>query len=132
MKKNIKVLIVDDDPSMCETLEDILEIEGYETETALDGKKALEVVEKKNFDVILMDFKMPEMNGVEAFRSIKKIRQDAKVLFVTAYYNEDEVRNAMSNCAMGICHKPLDIEQFIKDLKVVVSGNKCISSKHIH
>jgi len=130
VKNNINVLIVDDDPSMCETLEDILEIEGYQTETALNGRRAVELTERKNFDVILMDFKMPGMNGVETFRNIRKIQHDAKVLFVTAYYNEDEVQHALSDCAMGICHKPLNIEQFIKDLKVVVSGNKCVSERH--
>ncbi len=125
MNYALKILIVDDEENLRETLADIMHLEGYVTTMAEDGVRAVEAVKKERFDIILMDFKMSGMNGVEAFRNIKKIQGDARVLFVTAYYNEKLVKEAIQECAMGVCHKPLDIEKLLNDIRVVSSGKKC-------
>lgn len=72
MKANI--LIVDDDDGMIETLRDILIDLDYNVEIASDGYKAIEIVKNQSFDVILMDIKMPGINGVETFKEIKSIQ----------------------------------------------------------
>ena len=69
MRDKTKVLIVDDEKLLCEAMTDILEFKGYEIDSAYSGHDAIARVKDKFFDVILMDIKMPEMNGVEAFNN---------------------------------------------------------------
>ncbi len=69
-----RVLMVDDDDEMIETLSDILEDLDYHVEVASDGYKAIKMVKTQSFDVILMDIKMLGINGVETFKEIKSIQ----------------------------------------------------------
>lgn len=108
------ILIVDDEKNMLVTLEDILEDLGYDISTASSGLLALEVMRTKTIDVVLMDYKMPGMNGVETFREIKKIDPSVKLIFITAYYEENIINEALAEGVVGICHKPLDIPHLIE------------------
>ena len=108
MKK--KVLIVDDNIAFCENVADILEMKGYETVSIHDGAKALEVVKEDGFDLVLMDIKMPVMNGVETFKKIKKVAPQIPVIMMSAYAVEDLIREVLREGAFGILQKPLDIE----------------------
>ncbi len=83
------ILIVDDNVGLAETLSFILEIKGYGTGIAKDGNEAVEKVKNKFFNIIFMDIKMPLMNGVEAFKEIKKISPSSIVFMMTAYGVEE-------------------------------------------
>ena len=107
------ILIVDDNISQCVTLSLILRHKGYSVETAKNGLEAIEKVQIKPFDMILMDIKMPILNGVETYRRIKNIRSDTLVIMMTAYVLEDLVREALAEGAYAIVHKPFDIEKLI-------------------
>ena len=120
MKK--RILIVDDEPNMLVTLTDIINNVGYETVTVENGSRAVETAREQAFDVILMDFKMEGLNGVETFREIRKIHPDVKVIFITAYYHEGSVKDAIVEGAVGVCQKPLDIPQLLDYIKAAV-GN---------
>ncbi len=120
MKK--RILIVDDEPSMLMTLADIINIVGYEAVTVENGSKAVEIVREQDFDVIMMDFRMEGLNGVETFREIRKIYPDAKVIFITAYYHEKSVKDAIVDGAVGVCQKPLNIPQLLDYIKAA-AGN---------
>jgi DNA-binding NtrC family response regulator len=116
------VLIVDDDVGICETLADIMEIKGYDTAIALDGYEAIQKVEEVAFDVILMDIKMPGLNGVETFKEIKKIRPETAVVMMTAYAVEDLIGEALREGAYGVLYKPFDMEQMIGLLEGIRGG----------
>ena len=73
-KDKIEILVVDDDVDMTETLSDIITTLGIQVEVAHDGLQALKKVKTKRFDMVLIDIKMPKMNGIECFKEIKKIR----------------------------------------------------------
>jgi two-component system response regulator HydG len=107
------ILIVDDNVSQCKTMSFVLRRKGYTVAIANDGPEALEKVEEKPFDIILMDIKMPLMDGVETYRRIKKIRPEVVVIMITAYAVEDLVQQALEEGAYGIVYKPLDIERVI-------------------
>lgn len=107
------VLIVDDDVGMALTTALILKRKGYSVVTAHDGPEAIERVKERPFDMILMDVKMPLMNGVEAYRRIKGIRPNAVVVMMTAYAVEDLIRQALDEDAYGILRKPLDVEEMV-------------------
>lgn len=120
MRNKANVLIVDDDIEMTETLSDILEDSGYDVESANDGFKAIERVKARTFDVILIDIKMPGINGVETYKEIKSIRPEAAVMMMTAYSVEDLVAEALREGAYGVMYKPIDIAkvaEFIERIK---------------
>ncbi len=113
MEEKTSVLIVDDNKSLCRVLSYILNQKGYATTIASDGLEAIKLVEETSFDIILMDLRMPHMNGVEAFKEIKKLRPDAAVVMMTAYSVEELVQEALEEGAFGIVYKPLDTEKIV-------------------
>lgn len=113
MEEKIRVLIVDDDVSFADSLSDILTEKGYEIVAVNKGKDALEKVKETSFDVILMDIKMPIMDGVETYKRIKKIDLQTSVIMMTAYSVEDLVKDALKEGAYGVVYKPLDINKVV-------------------
>lgn len=105
------ILVVDDNANLARTTAMILNRKGYAVTTAGDGGEALEKAGHQAFDIILMDIKMPVMNGVETYKQIKSIRPDAAVIMMTAYAVEDLIQEALAEGAYGVLHKPLDIER---------------------
>jgi two-component system response regulator HydG len=110
-ERETSILIVDDNVSQCRTMSLILRRKGYAVATANDGLEAVQKVEEQPFDMILMDIKMPLLNGVETYRRIKAIRPEAVVMMMTAYSVEDLVQQALEEGAYGVLYKPLDIER---------------------
>jgi two-component system response regulator HydG len=110
MERKPAVLIVDDDTSQTRTMSLILTRKGYEVATARDGFEAIVRVRERPFDVIFMDIKMPVMNGVEAYKEIKKIRPEAVVMMMTAYAVEELIQEALREGVGGVLYKPIDID----------------------
>ena len=92
MEAKASILIVDDNISLCKTMSFVLKRHGYDVTTAGDGVEAIEKVREKAFGMIFMDIKMPGVNGVEALRSIRKIRPEATVTMMTAYAVEELIQ----------------------------------------
>lgn len=116
-KAEASILIVDDNIGQCRTMSFIMERNGYAVKTAESGPEAISIIEKKTYDIIFMDIKMPIMNGVEAYKKIKKISPGTKVIMMTAYAVEDLVQEALQEGAYAIIYKPLDIEKVLELVK---------------
>lgn len=115
----IRLLIVDDDERMLETLKEIFEQLEYKVDTASNGKIAIELTKKENFQVVLMDIKMPEVDGVEALKEIMKKGASAKVIMMTAFTSDKLEKEAITEGAKKVFHKPINIPElnsFIKSL----------------
>jgi len=112
-----KVLIVDDDTTGVETLSNVLEIKGYQVDAAYGGREALEKIERANFDFVLLDLKLPDINGVETFRKIKKVKDELKVVIMTAYSLPHLIQEARKEGALAILTKPLNIDKLLSLLK---------------
>lgn len=110
MEAKLNILIVDDNTSLCKTMSFILGRKGYDVTIANDGFEAIQRVKEGNFDIIFMDIKMPQMDGVEAYRGIKKIRS-AVVVMMTAYAVDGLVEEALQEGAYGVIYKPLDMAE---------------------
>lgn len=109
-----RVLIVDDERNMRRTLAAILRDEGYAVTTAATGEEAVEACEQNDFDVVLMDVRMPGIDGVEAFRRIRRHREGVRVILMSAYGLEDLKRAALDEGAVAFLPKPLDLGRTIK------------------
>lgn len=104
-----KMLIVDDQKGVRRLLEELFKKEGWEVSSASDGCEAINEVEQVKPEVILMDMKMPNMNGLEAAQKILSKHNDITIIMMTAYGEVDEVRQAME-CGVKKCiSKPFDI-----------------------
>ena len=115
-----KILIVDDNKEFCISLADIFEAKGYEVESRNSGQAAIDRVKEKSFDIILMDIKMPAMNGVEAFKHIKKISPRTAVIMITAYALEDLIKEALAEGAFGVLRKPFDVDKVLELIEEII------------
>ncbi len=114
MSKKLSVLIVDDHPGMCSTLKDILESEEHKVVTASSGKAAISICKNQRFDVILMDIRMPDLNGVETYLRIKNYTEGTRVFMMSAYSVDKLKEEALREGAIAFLQKPLDIEKTLK------------------
>ena len=108
-----KVLVVDDQRVLRLSLAGIIEDHGYEVTDVEDGYQAIEAVRTTDYDLVFMDIKMPGINGVQAFREIKKINPKAVVVMMTGFAVEDLVKDALDEGAFTVVYKPFDLERVI-------------------
>jgi len=113
IEKHERILIVDDEENMRRTLSDILRMEGYDTMVAATGDEAVELCSQGDFDVVLMDVRMPGINGVDAFREIRRNKEGVRVILMTAFGLDDLKRAALDEGAVAFLPKPLDLEKTI-------------------
>ncbi len=108
-----KVLVVDDQRVLRLSLAGIIEDQWYEVTDVEDGYQAIEAVRESNYDLVFMDIKMPGINGVQAFREIKKINPDSVVVMMTGFAVEDLVKDALEEGAFTVVYKPFELERVI-------------------
>jgi DNA-binding NtrC family response regulator len=102
------ILLVDDDVDICSNLADILTDLDYRVDVAHDGTAALSMLNCRRYDVVVVDYKMPGMNGVTLLRKIRQVRPDAVSLMVTAYAGS-AAEDAIDAGACQILSKPVDV-----------------------
>ena len=120
----LNLLLVDDEPDMVRGLGRILRSRGYRVHVAHNGEEAVRQATELQPDGVLMDIRMPGMNGVEAFRHIRRACPNTFVLFMTAYSDmADEARN---EGAVDVLSKPLEVDQVIHE-RPARSGSACLT-----
>ncbi|SFH57003.1 response regulator [Planctomicrobium piriforme] len=107
------ILVVDDEADICQNLADILQEFGYEVHTASCGAEALEKIRSRTFDVALLDLKMPGMDGVTLYKTIREQRGDIVSLIVTAYANPQTIKDALHAGVWQVLSKPVDLQQLL-------------------
>jgi two-component system, response regulator, stage 0 sporulation protein F len=107
---NEKILIVDDQFGIRILLNEVLQKEGYQTFQAANGVQALEIVDKHSPDLVLLDMKIPGMDGIEILKRMKKKDQDIRVIIMTAYGELDMIQEAKDLGALTHFAKPFDID----------------------
>ena len=112
-KQVFRILIVEDESVTRETLGKILKEEGYDVITTEDGFKAIEKVNEVPFNFVLMDIKLPGMNGVEALKVIKKINPAIKVVMITAYPVQGLIKEALQEGAYTCIYKPFEVQDIL-------------------
>ncbi|MEW5894672.1 MAG: response regulator [Candidatus Omnitrophota bacterium] len=117
MPEEKKVLIVDDDVDFCDSLADILEGENLKTTTAYIGEDAVRLIESQVFDIVLLDIKMPGIDGISVLKLIKKAHPQTRVIIMTGYADVDRVKQALQEKAEKIVYKPFEVKDFIETIR---------------
>lgn len=125
----MNIIIVDDDYLVVNSLKTIVEASGINVlDLGYSGEEAIELFQKHNPDVILMDIRMEDMNGIEATRKILKIDSKAKILLITTFQDDEYIREALSLGCRGYILKQ-NIDTIIPSINAVYSGNMVFDSK---
>ncbi len=118
------MLIIDDEAAIRESLQTLLELEGYEVETASDGNEGLARLADRPFDLVLLDFALPERNGIEILRDIRERDSELPVIMITAYGTVENAVNAMQGGATNFIQKPWDNEKLLADVRTAVGRRR--------
>ena len=121
LSASTRVLIVDDDKGMVSTLSDILSACGYQVSVAGSGHEAIHQAHSSTPHAVLMDIRMPGLNGVDTFREIKRLAPDSYVIFMTAYATSELVEEAHREGAVEVLPKPIDMELTLDLLSEIIS-----------
>ncbi len=111
--KKLSILIVEDGQIQREMLRDFLRKEGHTVAEADSGEKALAEVRSSYFDLLLMDYKMPGMNGLEVLQEVKKMNPEIDVIMMTAYGTIETAVEAMKAGAVDYVTKPIDLDELV-------------------
>lgn len=115
------ILVVDDEISVCNVIQKILSGQGYHVLTALSGIEALKELEKTPIDLLLIDLKMPVLDGLETLKRALKIQKNLKAILLTAYGTAATARDAMALGVSDFLAKPFDNQLLKKVVKEVLS-----------
>jgi DNA-binding response OmpR family regulator len=111
-----RVLVVDDEPDFVELLHEFLTAKGYEVISAADGEEALRKVKEDRPHLILLDVRMPKMNGLEVLKQVREIDHEVGVIMVTAANEEETGRQALALGAFDYIVKPVDFKYLERSL----------------
>jgi len=123
-----RILLVDDESSIRRTLKDILSFEKYDVVEAVDGLDGIEKVKQQSFDVILLDIKMPRMDGVEAFEKIKALAPETPVIMISGHANIDTAVDAVKKGAYDFVSKPPDLNRLLITIRNAIDKNCLINT----
>ena len=114
--KSIRLLLVDDEERFRTTLSKRLAEKGLTAETAGNGIDALKIVKDRPLDVIVLDIRMPEMDGIETLRQVKKIDAEVEIILLTGHANIESAVEGMRLGAYDYLMKPCDLEQLLEKI----------------
>lgn len=122
----VKILIVDDEKDLAKILQMILHLKGYEVEITTTGYEAIEKVKQTQFDLCLLDIRLPDINGVEVFLKIKEITPQIRVIIMTGFAVEELIEQAINKGAYACIHKPFDIDKVFELIEGTLKSPKKI------
>jgi len=118
------VLIIDDEEEIRESLQTLLELEGYEVETAANGEQGLSKLEERPFDLVLLDLALPDRNGIELLPEIRGLDPQISVIMITAYGTVEDAVRAMQSGAGNFLQKPWDNEKLLADVRAAIARRR--------
>ena len=113
----LRVLFVDDEEELVDTVVERLGFRGIEAQGALSGAAALDLIAQQDFDVVVLDVKMPGLSGFDVLRALRQQRRDLAVVFLTGHGAEEDAQEGMRMGAFDYLMKPIDIDALIKILQ---------------
>jgi len=125
-----RILVIDDERSIRKTLKEILEYEKYKVDTAESGMDALELLKDSDYDVILLDIKMPQLDGMEVLEEIRK-NYDTPVIMISGHGTIETAVEALKNGAYDYIAKPLDLNRLLVTVRNTIDRSKLVTETRI-
>ena len=115
--QNGKILLVDDEVAFTASMAKLLRVRGYQVKTAKSGKEAILLLETENFDVVVLDLKMPGMDGIATLSEIKKLKLHTETLILTGHGSIDSALEAFNLGAYDYLTKPCALEDLLNKIE---------------
>jgi CheY-like chemotaxis protein len=106
-----RILVIEDDEEMRALLRDMIEEEGYKTDSVNNGSEAFHKLAKESFDLIITDVRMPGLTGLDILPGIKRLQPDAPIIVITAFGSEEVQRKAFERGANAYLEKPIHFQK---------------------
>lgn len=126
-----RILVIDDERSIRNTLKEILEYEKFEVDVAEDGFEGLEKIENSHFDVVLCDIKMPKMDGIEVLAKIQEKDPDATVVMISGHGTIDTAVEAIKKGAFDFISKPLDLNRLLITIRNATDKTQLVTETKV-
>lgn len=126
-----KILIIDDERAIRNTLKEILEFEGYDVQLAEDGRKGLEIGMQQQFDLIFSDIKMPEMDGMELLKALRENEIECPVIMISGHGNIETAVEAIRMGAFDFIEKPLELNRLLITTKNALENKTLVQAKKV-
>lgn len=123
------ILLVDDDESSYRSLALILKKKGYDIETAKTGQEAIDQIQKKSFNIALLDIKLPDMEGTKLLGSLKEINPEMDAIMVTGHASVENAVLALNEGASGYITKPLNMDELLASLRNLCEKQRLVEAK---
>ncbi len=126
-----KILVIDDERSIRNTLKDILEYEKYEVDLAEDGNKGIEKIRSAEYDVVLCDIKMPGLDGIEVLERLVVLAPDTPVVMISGHGNIDTAVDSIKKGAFDYIEKPLDLNRLLITIRNAMDKSNLVTETKI-
>ena len=124
MKQKTEIMVVDDEPIVCERLQNYLEKKGMSVESFTESQKALDRLDEKDFDVIVTDLKMEGPTGMDILSAVKRLDYNAEVILITAYGKYETMREAEAVGVFEYIDKPFKMSEIHDLIKKAAKKSK--------
>ena len=124
-----KVLLVDDEEAFLESMSERMRLRGMDVTTASSAKEALAVIESDFFDAVILDFQLPEMDGLAVLKKIKARHPESQIILLTGHASLERSVEAMKGGASDYLEKPADMEALAKKIKEAKTEKMMIVQK---
>lgn len=126
-----KILVIDDERSIRNTLKDILEYEKYEVDLAEDGFKGIEKIKNSEYSIVLCDIKMPKMDGIEVLEQFAELAPDMPVVMISGHGNIDTAVESIKKGAFDYIEKPIDLNRLLITISNAIDKSNLVSETKI-
>jgi DNA-binding NtrC family response regulator len=124
-----RVLLVDDEEEYLEIMSERMQARDIDVTTSTSAREALDMIATDSFDAVIMDFMMPEMNGIEALKAIKEKNPEMQIILLTGHATVEKTVEAMKAGAMDLIEKPADLDALSEKIKSVHNQKALIVAK---
>ncbi|MCG6943602.1 MAG: response regulator [Thiohalocapsa sp.] len=126
-----RILVIDDDEAIRKVMLLALESTPYQVDTVGSGAEAVDLARSESYDLVYLDLKMPDLNGIESLRALRRVAPDVRVYFMTAYYGDylDELRALRTEGEhFELIKKPLNMRQIVDYTRAIIDGGGLIGA----
>jgi two-component system response regulator (stage 0 sporulation protein F) len=118
------LLIIEDDPNTLSGLQDLLRQEGYRVHGVTRGRQAIQTILAESIDIVICDYSLPDMDGLQVCRELRRLQPGLKIFLVTAYSSAELIKAAKECSVTKIFHKPLDLDDLLTKLAATSSWRR--------